>query len=60
MMRPNSLLLAAALAACAGAESRSIDDATLVSEPSGENWSGDGREYRKTHEELHGAGTSLS
>ena len=42
-MRPNWLILATALAACAGPESRSIQDAALVADSSGENWLAFGR-----------------
>lgn len=42
-MRPNWLLFAAALFACAGPESRSIEDGALVADSSGENWLAFGR-----------------
>ena len=42
-MRSSWLLFAAVFTACAGPESRSIDDAALVAHGSGENWLAFGR-----------------
>ena len=42
-MRPRWLLLATLVAACAGPEVRSIEDAALVADSSGENWLAYGR-----------------